>query len=46
MRAVSDIRDLAPFPRFVALLASRCGPILNRTEMAALLGISIPTMSE
>lgn len=45
VRAVSAIRDLATFRRFVALLASRCGQILNRTELAAPLGISVPTVS-
>ena len=46
MRAVSAIRDLATFRRFLALLASRCGQILNRTELAAPLGVSVPTVSE
>lgn len=46
VRAVSAIRDLATFRRFVALLASRCGQILNRTDLAAPLGISVPTISE
>jgi len=46
VRAVSAIRDLATFRRFVAILASRCGQILNRTELAAPLGVSVPTVSE
>lgn len=46
VRAVSSIRDLATFRRFLALLASRCGNILNRTDLAAPLGISVPTISE
>lgn len=46
VRAVSAIRDLATFRRFLALLASRCGQILNRTDLAAPLGISVPTISE
>jgi predicted AAA+ superfamily ATPase len=43
---VSSIRDLATFRRFLALLASRCGQILNRTDLAAPLGVSVPTISE
>jgi predicted AAA+ superfamily ATPase len=46
VRAISSIRDLATFRRFLALLASRCGYILNRTDLAAPLGVSIPTISE
>jgi predicted AAA+ superfamily ATPase len=46
VRAVSAIRDLATFRRFLALLASRCGQVLNRTELAAPLGVSVPTVSQ
>ena len=46
VRAISSIRDLATFRRFLSLLASRCGQILNRSEMAAPLGVSVPTISE
>lgn len=46
VRAISDIRDLATFRRFLALLASRCGQILNRTDLAAPLGVSVPTISQ
>jgi predicted AAA+ superfamily ATPase len=46
VRSVSAIRDLATFRRFLALLASRCGQILNRTELAASLGVSVPTVSQ
>lgn len=46
VRAVSSIRDLATFRRFLALVASRCGQIVNRTDLAAPLGISVPTISE
>lgn len=46
VRGVSAIRDLATFRRFLALLASRCGQILNRTELAAPLGVSVPTVSQ
>ncbi len=46
VRGASSVRDLPTFRRFLALLASRCGQILNRTEMAAALGISVPTVSQ
>jgi hypothetical protein len=46
VRVVSSIRDLATFRRFLSLLASRCGQILNRTDLAAPLGVSVPTISE
>jgi uncharacterized protein len=46
VRAVSSIRDLATFRRFLALTASRCGQILNKTDLAAPLGVSVPTITE
>ncbi len=46
VRAISSIRDLAAFRRFLGLVASRCGQIVNRTELAAPLGVSVPTVSE
>jgi hypothetical protein len=46
VRAVSDIRDLATFRRFIALVASRCGQMLNKTDLAAPLGVSVPTISQ
>ena len=45
VRAVSSIRDLATFRRFLALLASRCGQLLNKTDIAAPLGVSAPTVT-
>jgi hypothetical protein len=45
-RSVSSIRDLATFRRFLSLVVSRCGQILNRTDLAAPLGVSVPTISE
>jgi hypothetical protein len=45
VRAVSSIRDLATFRRFLALLASRCGQMLNKTDLAAPLGVSVPTIT-
>jgi hypothetical protein len=46
VRAISSIRDLATFRRFLGLVASRCGQILNRTDLAAPLGVSVPTVNE
>lgn len=45
VRAVSDIRDLSMFRRFLALVASRVGQMLNRVDLAAPLGVSVPTIS-
>jgi predicted AAA+ superfamily ATPase len=46
VRSIVNIRDLATFRRFLALLAARHGQILNRTDLAAPLGVSVPTISE
>lgn len=45
VRAVSEIRDLATFRRFLARLASRSGQILNKTDLAAPLGVTVPTLT-
>lgn len=45
VRAVSAIRDLSTFRRFLALTASRVGQTLNRTTIAAPLGVSVPTVT-
>jgi predicted AAA+ superfamily ATPase len=46
VRAIVSVRDLATFRRFLALVASRHGQILNKTDLAAPLGVSVPTISE
>src|SRR5437660_11820092 len=46
VRAITNVRDLVTFRRFLALLASRHGQILNKTDFAAPLGISLPTVGE
>jgi hypothetical protein len=46
VRAVTAVRDLATFRRFLALLASRHGQVLNRTDLAAPLGVSVPTITQ
>jgi uncharacterized protein len=45
VRAVTQIHDLATFRRFLMILASRCGQLLNKTDIAAPLGVSVPTVS-
>jgi hypothetical protein len=46
VRGIANIRDLPTFRRFLSLLASRHGQILNKTDLAAPLGVSVPTISE
>jgi len=46
VRQISQVRDLATFRRFLALLASRTGQLLNKTDLAAPLGISVPTVAQ
>jgi predicted AAA+ superfamily ATPase len=46
VRSITNVRDLVTFRRFIALLASRHGHILNKTDLAAPLGVSVPTISE
>ncbi len=46
VRAITNVRDLATFRRFLALLASRHGQILNKTDLAAPLGVSVPTVGD
>jgi len=42
VRAVTNVHDLATFRRFLALVASRHGQVLNKTDLAAPLGMSVP----
>jgi predicted AAA+ superfamily ATPase len=46
VRAVTAVKDLATFRRFLALLASRHGQVLNKTDLAAPLGVSVPTVAQ
>lgn len=46
VRAVTNVRDLAAFRRFLALVASRHGQLLNKTDLAAPLGVSLPTAGD
>lgn len=46
VRAVTQVRDLSTFRRLLALAASRIGQVLNRSDFAAPLGVSVPTVSQ
>jgi predicted AAA+ superfamily ATPase len=46
VRAITNVRDLSTFRRFLAFLASRHGQILNKTDLAAPLGVSVPTIGD
>jgi uncharacterized protein len=46
VRAITNVRDLVTFRRFLALLASRHSQIVNKTDLATPLGVSVPTISE
>jgi len=46
VRAVTAVKDLATFRRFLALLATRHGQVLNKTDLAAPLGVSVPTITQ
>ncbi|MYB33877.1 MAG: ATP-binding protein [Gammaproteobacteria bacterium] len=45
VRGIAAIKDLSVFRRFMGLLASRHGNMLNKTDLAAPLGVSVPTIS-
>ena len=42
VRSVLGVHDLATFRRFMGLVASRHGQIVNKTDLAAPLGMSVP----
>lgn len=46
VRAITAVRDLATFRLFLALVASRAGQMLNKSDLAAPLGVSVPTVSQ
>lgn len=46
VRSITQIRDLGTFRRFMGLLASRHGQVLNKSDLAAPLGISVPTIGQ
>jgi predicted AAA+ superfamily ATPase len=46
VRAITNVRDLVTFRRFISLLATRHGQVLNKTDLASPLGVSVPTIGE
>jgi uncharacterized protein len=44
VRSLLNVRDLATFRRFLALLATRTGCLLNKTDLAAPIGVAVPTI--
>lgn len=44
IRAIINVKDLATFRSFLALVASRHGQVLNKTDLASPLGVSVPTI--
>jgi predicted AAA+ superfamily ATPase len=46
VRAITNVRDLVTFRRFISLLATRHRQVLNKTDLAAPLGVSVPTIGE
>jgi len=46
VRAVTQVKDLATFRRFMGLAASRHGQILNKTDLAGPVGVSVPTIAQ
>ena len=45
VRAITDVRDLVIFRRFIGLVASRTGQLVHHADLAAPLGVSIPTIT-
>jgi predicted AAA+ superfamily ATPase len=46
VRSVLAVHDLSTFRRFMGLVASRHGQILNKTDLAAPLGMSVPGVAK
>lgn len=44
VRGITSVLELSTFRRFLALVASRHGQFLNKSDLAAPLGISVPTV--
>lgn len=44
VRAMSAVQDLPTFRRFMALAATRHGTLINMSDLAAPLGVSVPTI--
>ena len=46
VRSILAVRNLLTFQRFLRLLATRHGQMLNKTDLAAPLGLSVPAIAE
>jgi uncharacterized protein len=46
IRAITAVRDLSTYRRFLAVLASRCGTLLNKTELASSISVSITAITD
>lgn len=46
VRSMLAVRNLSAFHRFLKVLATRHGQMLNKTAMASPLGVSVPTLTE
>ena len=46
VRSITQVRDLPTFRRFLSLVASRHGQFLNKSDLAAPLGVTVPTITE
>lgn len=46
VRDILAVRNLATFRRFLGILATRHGQMLNKADLAAPLGVSVPTMTQ
>ena len=46
VRSITQIRDLDTFSRFMALLASRQGQVLNKNDLSSSLGVAGPTIGQ
>ncbi len=44
VRGITAVQDLAAFRRFLGLVASRHGQVLNKSDLAAPLGMSVPSI--
>ena len=44
VRAISAIQDLVTFRRFLGIAATRHGQVLNKSDLAAPLGLSVPSI--
>ncbi|PIQ87422.1 MAG: hypothetical protein COV74_00830 [Candidatus Omnitrophica bacterium CG11_big_fil_rev_8_21_14_0_20_45_26] len=46
VRQILAVRDLPTFRRFLTLLATKHGQVLNKTALASPLGLSVPTVTQ